>query len=252
MTLLAFALSGALLVAVALGFVLPPLLRAAPPAARPGHLPAPPRARRTAAALTVAVPLAAAGLYTALGTPAALDAGAPPGSAAVTVPSPAADAGHRGGGIGPTQVNAMVQRLADRLRQQPDDVDGWRMLARSHEKLGRFDEASRDYEQLERLLPNDAAVLTDHAVALAMSLGQRLDGEPERLIRRALRIDPRNVQALALAGSAAYEREDYAAAVAEWQKILALVPPDDDMARTIGDSILKAKSRAVQQRQPVP
>jgi cytochrome c-type biogenesis protein CcmH/NrfG len=256
MTLMAFSLSGVLLAALALGFVLPALLRrdrdTDTPAAAASSTP---RALRTAGVLALALPLGAGALYLALGTRAGLDAAPSPGTAAAREEAPPGTSGTSGNpgdkaaapgpsGIGPAQVEAMVQRLTDRLRQQPDDVEGWRMLARSSETLGRFDEAVRAYVQLERLRPDDAGLLTDHAVALAMSLGQRLSGEPEKLIRRALRIDPAHVQALALAGSAAYERGEHAAAVVEWKKILAVVPEGDPMAATIRDSIRKAEALA--------
>jgi cytochrome c-type biogenesis protein CcmH/NrfG len=171
-----------------------------------------------------------------LGTPKALDP-----ATLVAQPSPG-QAGQAA--VSPAQIEAMVARLAEKLKTQPDDANGWRMLARSYETLRRFDQAVDAYRHLLQLAPNDADALVDYAVTLAMSSGQSLSGEPEKLIHRALAIDPGNVQALALAGSAAFERRDYAQAIQPWRKILAQAPADSDIARSIAASIAKAEALA--------
>jgi cytochrome c-type biogenesis protein CcmH len=77
-----------------------------------------------------------------------------------------------------------------------------------------------------------------------MAQGRSLQGEPERLIAQALKIDPGNVKALALAGTAAFDRRDFKDAIAYWQKILEIVPPNSDMADSIRDSIADAQQLA--------
>jgi cytochrome c-type biogenesis protein CcmH/NrfG len=90
--------------------------------------------------------------------------------------------------------------------------------------------------------PDDAGALTDLAVMLAMSTTQHLAGEPERLIERALAIDPKNAQALALSGSVRFERKDYAGAIALWRQVLAQVPAESPIAGSIAQSIEKAQA----------
>jgi cytochrome c-type biogenesis protein CcmH len=84
----------------------------------------------------------------------------------------------------------------------------------------------------------------DFADVLAMARGQRLEGEPEKLIQRALEIDPQNLKGLALAGTVAFERKDYAQAAAYWQRMLPLVPADSEDARVIQQNVAEAKSLA--------
>lgn len=184
--------------------------------------------------LAIVLPLAAAALYAATGTPAALTA-APP-------PAETADA------ITPERIQGMVERLAGRLKKQPDDAQGWRMLARSYETLGRHDDAVAAYRELQRLTPNDTTMLLDYAVTLAMSRGRTLTGEPARLIAQVLRQEPRNLQALALAGSEAYERQDYRTAVRHWQAVLDQVPAGTEMATSVRASIDKAQALAAAPR----
>jgi cytochrome c-type biogenesis protein CcmH len=87
-----------------------------------------------------------------------------------------------------------------------------------------------------------------------MTQGRRLQGEPERIIAQALKVDPRNVKALALAGTVAFEKKDFKGAIAQWRKILEVVPPDSDMADSIRDSIADAEklSGGTAKAQPAP
>ncbi|RZI84779.1 MAG: c-type cytochrome biogenesis protein CcmI [Rubrivivax sp.] len=205
-----------------------------------GRLPAKANQRQPWTALAVALAVAGIGLslYAKLGTPKALEAASlvqTPAEPSVADGPPA---------VTEAQIEGMVARLAEKLKAKPDDAQGWRMLARSYETLRRFDQAVEAYQHLLTLQPNDANVLVDYAVTLAMSSGQSLTGEPERVIQRALALDPDNVQALALAGSAAFERRDYAQAIKPWQQVLARVPPESSMAESIKASIAKAQALA--------
>jgi cytochrome c-type biogenesis protein CcmH len=97
--------------------------------------------------------------------------------------------------------------------------------------------------------PRDAQLLADFADVLAMARGQSLLGEPEKLVERALELDPNNLKALALSGTAAYGRKDYARAAAQWERMLALVPADSEDARVIRENVQEARALA---GQPAP
>jgi cytochrome c-type biogenesis protein CcmH len=189
---------------------------------------APARRRPPAAALAagLAVPLVAGFMYLALGNPAPL--------------------WPRGGPdrVGPHQLDATIGQLAARLEENPEDGKGWVMLARSQAVLGRFTEASSAYARSVALFPDDAQLLADYADTLAMARGGRLAGEPEKLVERALRADPENGKALALAGTIAFENKDFAAAVNRWQRLQGLIPADSELARSIQAGIAEAKSLA--------
>jgi cytochrome c-type biogenesis protein CcmH len=195
---------------------------------------APARGRRRwpGVVLALAVPGLAAALYFRLGAPAALDP-------ANTNPAQAQGQAHE---LTEAQIVAMVESLARRLQDKPEDIEGWSMLARSSNALGRYAQAADAYAHLVKLVtPDDAALLADYADTLAMAQNRSLQGEPERLVVRALAADPANVKALALAGSAAFERRAYREALAHWKKVLALVPADSDMARATSNSISEAE-----------
>lgn len=195
---------------------------AAPAAAPPKH------ATATLIALAALLPLAAGGIYIAVGTPEGL--------------SPqSADASH---GVTPQQVEQMIAKLSERLKEQPENAEGWAMLGRSYAALDRFGEAATAYAEAVKRIPDDPQLLVDYADVLAMSRGRNLLGEPESLISRALALDPANGKALALAGTVAFQKKQYPAAVAHWQKLVAMLPPGSEMAAAIQDSIAEAQSLA--------
>jgi cytochrome c-type biogenesis protein CcmH len=142
------------------------------------------------------------------------------------------------------QIDAMLARLAARLRSQPDDAQGWAMLARSYAARNRIDEAVPALRKVVELRPDDAQALADYADGLASSLNGKLAGEPELLVTRALALDPHNVKALALAGTIAFDRGDFAGAIARWEQALAGVDPATDFARQVQEALSEARERA--------
>ena len=176
----------------------------------------------------ITVPLLAAGVYFVTGTPRAMSP--------ATLPKDVSK------GVTHQQVEAMVAKLAERMKQNPEDAQGWAMLGKSYAVMGRFDDAAQAYAQASKRAPDNPHVLTDFADALAMSRGQSLQGEPEALVLRALKIDPDHNKALALAGSAALERNDAANAIRHWEKLAALTPADSEMARDIQASLKEARA----------
>jgi cytochrome c-type biogenesis protein CcmH len=183
---------------------------------------------RTAIALAFLIPVAAVLLYLQIGD---RDAFSPMAS------------GPQGGdhSISQQEMEAMVAKLAERMRANPGDPEGWAILARSYYVLGRFPEASEAYARLTEMVPNDADLLADYADALAMAQGRKLAGKPMEIVQRALKVDPTQWKALALAGTDAFDRKDYRAAVGYWEKLRGVVPPDSDMAASIDSSITEAR-----------
>lgn len=146
----------------------------------------------------------------------------------------------------PQQIEAMVQRLADRLKETPDDVQGWQMLTRSYMILERYDDAVQASAQVLRLQPGDPNALADHADVLALRNGRSLQGEPLALIERALRIDPRNLKALALAGAAAFDRGNAAEAARLWERVVEVGPPDSPIVQQAREGAAEARKMAAQ------
>jgi cytochrome c-type biogenesis protein CcmH len=131
----------------------------------------------------------------------------------------------------------MVESLAQRLKQRPDDADGWLLLAHSYQALERFAEAADAYAHADALIPNNASLLADYADTLAMAQDRRLEGAPAALIQRALAIDPKHKKALALAATVALETRDLDTSIAYWRRLAAELPAGSDEARQVADVI---------------
>ncbi len=187
-----------------------------------------PRSVAVSIGIAVALPVMAVALYFWVGTPSGLNP-----------QTQVADAtqGHQ---TTPAQIEAMVAQLEQRLQAQPDNVEGWVMLARSYASMRRFADSSAAYARAVALVPDNAPLLADYADVLAMSK-QTLQGEPEKIIRRALKIEPTNLKLLSLMGSTAFERQDYRAAENWWQKMLKLVPINSASVQSINNSIAEAR-----------
>lgn len=199
-----------------------------------------PRAQRPlwlAGALAVAVPALAFGLYLAIGNPAATGI-----SAASIAKSDVSD----------QQIISMVENLARKVRERPDDAQGWALLARSMSALGRFEEAAEAYARLLKLAPDDAQVLADYADVLGMAQGRTLKGRPYELAQQALRIEPKHPKALAIAGTAALDAGDFPTALRHWQTLSDTLPAGSPDAEQVRGVIAEIGTRARAAGKPLP
>jgi len=111
----------------------------------------------------------------------------------------------------PKQLQAMVEKLAARLEQSPDDAEGWALLGSALATMGAPERAARAYARAVQLAPENRELLVEF------------------------------IKSLALAGRAEFEQRNYAAAVGYWERILPFAPPESEFARTVAESIAEAK-----------
>ncbi len=158
----------------------------APAASSPS--PSPRAAWAAALFVAVLVPLVALGVYRQVGAPhaASVEASAAPGP------------------VDAAQIEAMIDRIEQRTREQPDDAEAWAMLAEARKMQGRHDEAVAAFAKAIEGLPNDARLLTDYAESAALRAGGNFAGQPVELLERALAADPNEPKAVALMGAAQY------------------------------------------------
>ena len=195
--------------------------------------------RGSALLLAVLLPVAAFALYLQVGDPKA--------AAQLAQEQP----GAHGDGVGDAQVQAMVDGLARRLEEQPQNLPGWVMLARSYETLELFDAAAQAYRRALQEARRSAAdeevqarLWADLADALASAQGGDLDGEAGKAIPQALMLQPDQPKALALAGSAAVRHGKLEEAKKNWQALLMQLEPGSDMALRVQDDLLKLEALA--------
>jgi cytochrome c-type biogenesis protein CcmH len=189
--------------------------------------------RGVAYVLAFALPLVAIVFYLKVGNPQAMTP-----SAAVAP----ATAENGADGFSQQRIEANIAALAKRLETNPSDSQGWTMLARSYTSMEKYPEASDAFSKATALVPNDADLWAEYAFATAMANGRQLQGKPTELINKALKIDPENLKALELAGSAAFQAKDYKRAVEYWQRLLDKVPRGSEVGQSVTRRIDEAKS----------
>lgn len=207
------------------------------PSATAATDPGPRPSRRLVAALATAVALLAVAGYAWNGSPRLAAMGST-STQAGTGGEAGPNSGHP---MGIEQIADMADKLARRLEDRPGDAEGWAMLARSYNVLGRAVEAIPAYEKAVALRGDDATLLADYADALAVKNGGRLAGEPMKLIERALALDPGNLKALSLAGTEAFDRKDYAAARRHWGDVIRLGPGDSPLVQQATSALAEAQ-----------
>lgn len=171
--------------------------------------------RSAAVVIAMIVPILAVTIYNILGEPDGLH----PEDARPQVQAE----GHEG------TLEQQVRKLQDHLQQNPEDGEGWVMLARSYYFLKQYGAAAETFARASAM-QNDAnaELLADYADALAMSNGRNMSGKPYELVKKALEIQPTFQKALWLAGTATYQAGDMPATLEYWKRLLALFPPGSE------------------------
>ena len=187
----------------------------------------------TAGVLLLGVPLLATALYLHLGQPQAVQTEAQRISA-----SPQATL---------ADVDAMVRQMAQALENPPagqaPDPNAWAMLARTQAGLQRWADADRSLQRALALQPDQADWLADRADILGLVGTPGAPAEAARLVARALQLNPDHPKALALAGGAAWERQDMAAAEAHWRRARSQVADGSAFAANLDRSLQAVAER---------
>ncbi len=181
--------------------------------------------KKTAIALLLFVVILSSGLYFALGDVTRV--------AQTNTENPMTQEG----------VEKMVNEFALKMEKDPSNLKGWAMLARSYRILGRNEEAAKAYARAGNFVDSDPQLLADYADALASNANGNFSGKPLSLINQALKLDPNNLMALWLSGTAAFSAGNYRSAVQAWEKLAAQLPPNSEDLKAIEGSIAEARSK---------
>ncbi len=211
-------------------------MAATPSTAQPsnGHQ----RARKmTLWTLGLALPIASFSLYWTLGSPQLIDP--------VSAEKAKADAQQQ-------MITSMVEGLAAKLKDNPNDYEGWAKLARSYNVMGRMDQAALAYEKAMPLVEKEADLLLDYAEVLAKLEQNDLNGKAAPLIAKARQLNPQHPMALVLDGAAAYQREDFDKAAKTWTLLLPLVDPESPDGKQVALNIAQAREKALEKKKAKP
>jgi cytochrome c-type biogenesis protein CcmH len=193
--------------------------------------------RWAAGLLAIAVPALAVVLYLTLGSRQIIPL-------LETAASTQAPDGHASpdGKMPPLEV--MIQRLAAKLEQHPDNLEGWVMLGRTYFAIGKPERALSALEKAYKLAPENPDVLALYAEALAANQEGKLAGRPAQLVQTALKIDPRHSGARWLEGLGYLQAGEYRRAAEHWEALLPSFDPGSEEAAELQGYIDEARSRA--------
>lgn len=187
--------------------------------------------------VAAALPVVALGLYFGLGEPRILFFPGGTVNATTSPGSPSEDPSN----MSPAQL---IQHVEERLKETPDDVRGWSILANAYMRGQRFSEAVRAFENLRRLIGDDPNMLVQYADAVAMANNGNLQGKARELLETALEGDPDQPQGLWLAGMSAENRGELAQALNYWYRLLPLLAGDPQSEGEIKLMIARAEQNA--------
>jgi cytochrome c-type biogenesis protein CcmH len=134
-------------------------------------------------------------------------------------------------------LEAMIEKLAKRLKEDPDNAEGWVMLASSYASLNQFDKAADAYKEALQRSGDHPQLLTNYADTLAMASGGDFTDEVGELLKTALKLQPDNVKALWLMGHWHYQRKQHNESLSLWGKASALLPAGSDNADALNKQI---------------
>ena len=181
--------------------------------------------RTSGIAIAILLPLIAVALYALLGSPSAVL----PGEAQTQRAT--------------ADMEQLVAKLAKKLEENPDNPEGWAMLARSYKSVGRWDDAERAFAHIGPELDRNAELLAEFAEMLAQK-SNGFDDRSRQLIQRALRLEPNNMLALFMGGSDAFDSGRYGDAAGLWERLLPQLEPDSEDARMVESRIAQARQRS--------
>jgi cytochrome c-type biogenesis protein CcmH len=189
----------------------------------------------------VAVPILAGLIYFKTGAPQAESISKPSADMPpmdMGAKMPLAGDGHEMG-----NMEEMAQKLAAKLEKNPENAEGWALLAHSYVELKQHKNAVGAFDHAVKLIPNDAQLFADYADALAVTNSGKFDEKTAELIAAALKIDPSHPKALLLAGTSAFNQADYPNAISHWEKLQTVIPAEDAvLAKDVAANIAEAKS----------
>ncbi len=185
-----------------------------------------------AVAVALLLPAGAIMMYRLVGEPRALDP--------ASIPPAAAQAPAEHGG---QDMDQAIAKLAEKLKQNPDDVNGWTLLGRAYLETEHFSEARDALKRAHDLAPDEPDVNVAYAEAMTLAGdSHRIDGQAKALVDAALKADPQNQRGLWLLGVSAYQDRDYNGAISTWNRLLALLPPDSTVIQSVKAQIARAEA----------
>jgi cytochrome c-type biogenesis protein CcmH len=167
--------------------------------------------RAVTVGLAVALPLAALSLYLIYGSPRLPDQ-----PLIARLQDPASN----------KNLEVLVARVEARLRQHPEEGEGWEVIAPVYMGWQRYADAAEAYRQSIRLLGESPKRLASYGQALVLANNGVVTEDARKALERALVLDPKLIEPRLVLIIAKEQDGQLAAAIADWRAMLASAPAD--------------------------
>ncbi len=136
-------------------------------------------------------------------------------------------------------IRSMVQRLADRLQDEPDDFDGWMRLGKAYGVLQKKNESAQAYGRAAALRPGDPIPLDAQVVALieAAPSDQAMPEPTLAVLRKLEKLQPDNSRALWFLGMADAGAGRRGEAIVRWRRLYNLLPAESKQRANLKGAI---------------
>lgn len=148
-------------------------------------------------------------------------------------------------------LEGFLQEL-QQYAQGRDQSEWLFVLAQGHMQVRDYQSAADAFGRLARLHPEDADMLARYAQALYLARGRSLDTQVRSLVDQALALNPHQTTVLGMLGIHAFENRLYEQAIAAWEKALAGMPPMSPNRQLFEDGIRQAREMSGESVEQAP
>lgn len=182
------------------------------------------------------IPLFSGGLYIVLGNPQAIER--------VNDPAERAQSEQSGDAMpSPEAINQMVAKLADKLKKEPNNLEGWTMLGRSYKVMERYPEAVEAFRRANEIAGDKAETMLPYAEAIALANQGNWTGQPKDIVMKVLAKEPEQPTALWFAAMIQAQQGDKKTAVTYLKRLEAVLPADSPDKKQVHDIIVSTEGQ---------
>jgi cytochrome c-type biogenesis protein CcmH len=140
-------------------------------------------------------------------------------------------------------MEELVKRLATKLEEEPDNLEGWIMLGRSYIAMNDPSAAIKAYQRAMEINDKHVGLLLAYAQAIASNSGNDFTGQAAPMVEKAFQLEPDNPNALWTAGILAYQRTDYQNAIDRWSKLRGMLKPQSNEIDAVKEALEDARAQ---------
>ena len=192
-----------------------------------------PKTKLTAILVGLFVPVLAVFVYAQIG-----DFNAATGVAVKSVEIPAGEDGRP-----KMTIEEAIAKLEQRLKAEPENPDGWFMLAKTYMSTQQYQKSADAYEKVIALVGDEVQLLLGYADALAMSEGGKLTGKAKPIVEKIMQLAPNSPTVLWMAGTAESQQGNFKQALTFWYKLNPMLDAEPEAQRQLSQLIQGAESQ---------